>query len=96
MGKTLHHRADLFSLGSVLYQMAVVAPHPSTISTIAVLRRVAEDTPRALQEIIPDISRLPSRHRTNCCGIQRNVFSQRKKLPYYWLAASLNCNPPDW
>lgn len=55
MGKTLDHRTDLFSLGSVLYRMACGRPAFRAPSTTAVLRRVAEDTPRDLQEIIPDI-----------------------------------------
>ena len=55
MGMTLDHRADLFSMGSVLYQMACGRPPFRAPSTIAVLRRVAEDTPRALNEIVPEI-----------------------------------------
>ena len=55
MGLPLDHRTDLFSLGSVLYQMACGRPPFRAPSTIAVLRRVAEDTPRALQEIMPEL-----------------------------------------
>jgi len=55
LGQTLDHRTDLFSLGSVLYQMSSGRPPFRAPSTIAVLRRVAEDTPRALQEIVPEI-----------------------------------------
>ena len=54
-GQTLDHRADLFSLGSVLYQMACGRPPFRAATTVAVLRRVVEDTPRPLQEILPEI-----------------------------------------
>jgi len=53
-GKSIDHRTDLFSLGSVLYQMASGRPPFRAQTTIAVLRRVAEDTPRSLQEIVPE------------------------------------------
>jgi eukaryotic-like serine/threonine-protein kinase len=55
LGQALDHRSDLFSLGSILYQMACGRPPFRAPSTLAVLRRVAEDTPRALQEILPQI-----------------------------------------
>ncbi len=55
MGQPLDHRTDLFSLGSVLYQMGCGRPPFRAPSTVAVLRRVAEDTPRALQEIVPEL-----------------------------------------
>ncbi|MCX7422074.1 MAG: bifunctional serine/threonine-protein kinase/formylglycine-generating enzyme family protein, partial [Planctomycetia bacterium] len=54
-GQSLDHRADLFSFGSVLYQMACGRPPFRAANTIAVLRRVVEDTPRPLQEILPEI-----------------------------------------
>ena len=54
-GQPLDHRADLFSFGSVLYQMACGRPPFRAATTIAVLRRVVEDTPRPLQEILPEI-----------------------------------------
>jgi serine/threonine protein kinase len=53
-GETLDQRADLFSLGSVLYHMAAGRPPFGANSTFAVLKRVAEDTPRPLREIIPE------------------------------------------
>lgn len=55
MGKDLDHRTDLFSFGSVMYQMACGRPPFRAPTTIAVLRRVAEDTPRPLKEILPEI-----------------------------------------
>jgi serine/threonine protein kinase len=53
-GKTLDQRADLFSLGSVLYQMVAGRPPFRANSAVAVLKRVAEDQPRAIREIIPE------------------------------------------
>ena len=54
-GATVDHRADLFSLGSTLYAMCAGHPPFRADSAMAVLRRVCEDNPRALQEINPDI-----------------------------------------
>jgi serine/threonine protein kinase len=53
-GQTLDQRADLFSLGSVLYQMVAGRPPFRANTTVAVLKRVAEDTPRPIREIIPE------------------------------------------
>ena len=54
LGETLDQRADLFSLGSVLYQMVSGRPPFRASSTLAVLKRVVEDTPRPIREIIPE------------------------------------------
>jgi eukaryotic-like serine/threonine-protein kinase len=54
LGQTLDQRADLFSLGSVLYQMVAGRPPFRANGTLAVLKRVAEDKPRAIREIIPE------------------------------------------
>jgi len=53
-GETLDQRADLFSLGSVLYQMAAGRAPFRANGTVAVLKRVAEDTPRDIREITPE------------------------------------------
>lgn len=55
MGKKLDQRADLFSFGSVLYQMLTGRPPFRAPNTLAVLKRVTEDTPRPVQEIIPEV-----------------------------------------
>jgi serine/threonine protein kinase len=55
-GESLDHRADLFSLGSVLYTMCAGHPPFRANSTLAVLKRVVEDTPRPIPEIIPEVS----------------------------------------
>jgi serine/threonine protein kinase len=54
-GEALDSRADLFSLGSVLYTMASGRPPFRAATALAVLRRVAEDTPRPIQQIIPEV-----------------------------------------
>lgn len=54
-GETLDHRADLFSLGSVFYQMASGRPPFRAANTVAVLKRVCEDTPRPLDDVMPGI-----------------------------------------
>jgi serine/threonine protein kinase/Leucine-rich repeat (LRR) protein len=54
-GEPIDQRADLFSLGSVLYTMCSGRPPFRAANTMAVLKRVVEDTPRPIQEIIPDV-----------------------------------------
>lgn len=54
-GLELDQRADLFSLGSVMYLMATGRPPFRAPTTIAVMKRVAEDTPRSIHDINPDI-----------------------------------------
>ena len=54
-GKQLDQRADLFSFGSVLYQMLSGRPPFRAPSTMAVLKRVTEDAPRPIQEVIPEV-----------------------------------------
>jgi serine/threonine protein kinase/Leucine-rich repeat (LRR) protein len=54
-GENLDHRADLFSFASVLYTMCSGRPPFRAKGTLAVLKRVAEDTPRSIQEIVPEV-----------------------------------------
>ncbi len=53
-GQRLDQRADLFSFGSVLYQMVSGRPPFRASSTLAVMKRVAEGEPRPIREIIPE------------------------------------------
>ncbi len=53
-GETVDHRADLFSLGSVLYAMCTGHPPFRADTTLAILRRLCEDTPRPVSEVNPD------------------------------------------
>jgi hypothetical protein len=54
-GGPLDHRTDMFSLGSVLYTMASGRPPFRAPSPLAVMRRVIEDTPRPIRQIIPEV-----------------------------------------
>jgi len=54
-GGSIDHRSDLFSLGSVLYVMACGRAPFRAPSVLAVLRRVAEETPRPIGEILPEV-----------------------------------------
>ncbi len=54
-GRKLDYRTDLFSMGSVLYAMCVGRSPFRADSTIAVIRRVCDDTPRPIVQVNPDI-----------------------------------------
>jgi formylglycine-generating enzyme required for sulfatase activity len=54
-GDSLDHRSDLFSLGSVLYVMCTGRPPFRASNTYTVIKRVAEDDPRPIREVIPEI-----------------------------------------
>jgi serine/threonine protein kinase/WD40 repeat protein len=54
-GEVLDLRADLFSLGSVLYVMCTGRPPFRAASPMAILRRVCDDAPRPIREIIPEV-----------------------------------------
>src|SRR5262249_32817412 len=54
-GEPLDPRADLFSLGSVLYAACAGRPPFRAESTLAVIRRVADDRPGDLRRANPDI-----------------------------------------
>jgi serine/threonine protein kinase/WD40 repeat protein/multidrug resistance efflux pump len=53
--ETIDHRADLFSLGSVLYAMAAGRSPFRATTTMGVLRRVCDDAHRPLRAINPDV-----------------------------------------
>src|SRR5262245_4942809 len=54
-GEAVDHRADLFSLGSVLYAMSTGQPPFRAGGTLAVLKRVCEDRPSPIRDSNPDI-----------------------------------------
>lgn len=54
-GEAIDHRSDLFSLGTVLYEMCTGRPPFRAAGTMAVMRRVCDETPRPIREINPDI-----------------------------------------
>jgi hypothetical protein len=55
LGAELDHRADLFSLGSVLYAMCTGESPFRGPTTVAVLKRVCEDTPEDVCDLNPSI-----------------------------------------
>ncbi len=54
-GEPLDHRADLFSLGSVLYALCTGRAPFRAGTTLAVLRRICEETPRPVNQVNPDV-----------------------------------------
>jgi serine/threonine protein kinase len=54
-GETVDHRADLFSLGSVLYACCTGAPPFRGPSAVAVLRQVSDQEPTPLRALNPDV-----------------------------------------
>lgn len=54
-GKLVDARADLFSLGSVLYTAAAGRPPFHGSNSLAALRSVCDDTPPPLRELAPDL-----------------------------------------
>jgi serine/threonine-protein kinase len=54
-GESIDARADLFSLGSVMYAMCTGRPPFRAETTLAVLRRICDDEPRPLREINPEV-----------------------------------------
>src|SRR5262249_10781699 len=54
-GEPVDHRADLFSLGSVLYEMCTGRSAFRAPSTVAVIRRVCDETPRPIRAVNPDV-----------------------------------------
>jgi serine/threonine protein kinase len=54
-GETVDHRADLFSLGSVLYAMCTGVPPFRGASAVAVLRQVSDQEPTPIRALNPDV-----------------------------------------
>ena len=54
-GETVDHRADLFSLGSVLYAMCTGNPPFRASSALAMLRQVSDETPTPVRQVNPAI-----------------------------------------
>ena len=54
-GRPVDHRSDLFSLGSVLYAACTGRPPFSAESTVAVLRRVCDEQPRPIRDLVPEV-----------------------------------------
>jgi WD40 repeat protein len=54
-GEAVDQRSDFFSLGSVLYSLCTGRPPFRANSTVAVLKRVCEETPTPIRETNPEI-----------------------------------------
>jgi hypothetical protein len=54
-GETLDHRADLFSLGSVLYALCTGHAPFRAASTMDLLRKVCEETPTPVRDVNPNV-----------------------------------------
>src|SRR6516225_2717207 len=54
-GEPIDSRADLFSLGSVLYELCTGRPAFRAATTLGVIKRVCEETPRPIRDVNPDI-----------------------------------------
>jgi serine/threonine protein kinase len=54
-GEAIDYRTDLFSLGSVLYAMCTGHSPFRAETTVAVLRRICDGSPRPVREVNPDI-----------------------------------------
>ncbi len=53
-GSEIDHRTDLFSFGSVLYLMVTGRPPFRAPTTLSILKRVADEQPRSILEIVPE------------------------------------------
>lgn len=53
-GRSVDMRSDLFSFGSVLYVMCTGRPPFRAATALAVMKRVVEEPPRPIREIIPE------------------------------------------
>ncbi len=54
-GRAVDHRADLFSLGSLMYAMATGQAPFNADSTVATLLAVVKDKPRPIREVNPNV-----------------------------------------
>src|SRR5262249_7422053 len=54
-GERIDHRSDLFSLGSVMYALCTGHAPFRAETTMAILRRICDDTPRPVREVTPDV-----------------------------------------
>ncbi len=55
MGETIDARSDLFSLGTVIYTMCTGRSPFRASNSFGVLKRIVDDSPRAIREINPSI-----------------------------------------
>ena len=88
--ETIDHRADLFSLGAVLYAMCTGRSPFRASTTLGVLKRVCDDTHRPVRDVNPDVPEwLAADHRPAAGqGSRRSAI----KRPMRWSM----CWEPNW
>lgn len=92
LAQPLDTRSDLFSLGSVMYAMTSGRPPFRAASTLAVLKRVVEDQPRPIPEIIPEapdwlcaiIAKLHAKNRDERFGSAQEVADLLARCETDW------------
>ncbi|MDB5385043.1 MAG: serine/threonine protein kinase [Planctomycetaceae bacterium] len=95
-GEEVDQRTDLFSFGSVLYLMATGrAPFRAT-NTLAVLKRVAEDKPRSIRDVMPDVPEGLSAVISRLHAKSRDVRFSTAKDVEFALANCLIETPMTW
>ena len=84
-GEGMGRRSDLFSLGSVLYTMCTGHPPFRAETSYAVLRRITDSQPRAIQEINADVPSWLSgdRSETSSQGSRRTIrLGERRRQSF--------------
>ena len=82
----IDHRADLFSLGTVLYAMCTGRSPFRASTTLGVLRRVCDDPHRPVREVNPGRPRLAGRRSSTGCWPRtaRTVSRRPPRWPRCW------------
>ncbi len=78
-GEPLDGRSDLFSLGSVIYEMASGVSPFRTDSTVATIRRLVDEAPRRWTRAIPNCRRGSPRSSIGCWKRTRPIVSPRPR-----------------
>lgn len=74
-GEPVDARSDLFSLGSVLYTMCTGRPPFRAETSLGILRRIADDEPRAIREVNPSVPEW-------LCGIIGKLMAKKASERY--------------
>jgi serine/threonine protein kinase len=91
-GEPIDHRADLFSLGSVLYALCTGRPPFQADSTLALLRRVSDEAPPPVRTLNPNVpdwlveimtclhSKSPARRFQSAAAVARLLGDHRTRM----------------